>query len=236
MRATFHIFYNGESSKDVGLSVVSRPTIPVPKREHETIKIEGRDGELHRDKGTYEDIEIKISFNFVSKNPDVWAQDLRKVKKWLHSGNDERLILSDDPEYYYKVKQAVMSDSERKVRRVGSFEISFICEAYMYRIDGQDEKEIGDYLYNPYMKAQPVYKIYGSGTITIEVNGNQVTAEVDGQLNIDTKLGICYNAANEISNASLTGEYEGLYLEEGDNTFNYTAGFSVVLVPNWREL
>lgn len=236
MRATFHIFYNGESCKDVGLSVVSRPAIPIPEREHDIIKVEGRDGELHKDKGTYKDIEIKISFNFVSKNPDVWAQDLRKVKKWLCSRKDERLILSDDPEYYYKVKQAVMSDTKRKARRVGSFEISFICDAYMYRIDGQDEKEIGDYLYNPYMKAQPVYKIYGSGTITLEVNGNQVTAEVDGQLNIDTKLGICYNAANEISNASLAGEYRGLYLEEGDNNFMYSEGFRIVLIPNWREL
>lgn len=49
MRATFHIFYNGESCKDVGLSVISRPTIPVPEREYDTIKVEGRDGELHRD-------------------------------------------------------------------------------------------------------------------------------------------------------------------------------------------
>ncbi len=236
MRATFHIFYNGESCKDVGLSVVSRPKIPIPEREHDTIKVEGRDGELHRDKGTYKDIEINISFNFVSKNPDVWAQDLRKVKKWLRSGKDERLILSDDPEYYYKVKKAVMSDTERKAKRVGNFEISFTCDPYMYRIDGQDEKQIGDYLYNPYMEAQPVYKIYGSGTITLEVNGNQVTAEVERQLNIDTKLEICYNAANEISNASLTGKYEGLYLEEGDNNFKYTEGFKVVLVPNWREL
>lgn len=56
MRATFHIFYNGESCKDVGLSVISRPTIPVPEREYDTIKVEGRDGELHRDKKTYKDI------------------------------------------------------------------------------------------------------------------------------------------------------------------------------------
>lgn len=55
MRATFHIFYNGESCKDVGLSVISRPTIPVPEREYDTIKVEGRDGELHRDKKTYKD-------------------------------------------------------------------------------------------------------------------------------------------------------------------------------------
>ena len=236
MRATFHIFYNGESCKDVGLSVTSRPTIPIPEREHETIKVEGRDGELHRDKGTYKDIEITIEFNFVSKNPDIWAQDLRKVKKWLYSGKDERLILSDDPEYFYKVKQAIMSDSERKVRRVGKFEITFTCDAYMYRIDGQEEKEIAGYLYNPYMRTQPLYKIYGNGEIVLEVNGNRVTAEVNGQLNIDTKLEICYNAANEISNASLSGKYEGLYLEEGENTFNFTEGFRVVLVPNWREL
>lgn len=236
MRATFHIFYNGESCKDVGLSVVSRPTIPIPKREQETIKVEGRDGELHRDKGTYEDIEIKINFNFVSKNADIWAQDLRKVKKWLYSGKDERLILSDDPEYYYKVKRSVMSDSERKARRIGSFDISFTCEPYMYRIDGQEEKQVAEYLYNPYMKTQPVYEIFGKGEIALEVNGNQVKAKVDRQLNIDTKLGICYNTANEISNASLTGEYEGLYLKEGDNTFNYTEGFRVVIIPNWREL
>ena len=56
------------------------------------------------------------------------------------------------------------------------------------------------------------------------------------QLNIDTKLEICYNAANEIRNAALTGKYEGLYLQEGDNNFKYTEGFKVVLVPNWREL
>ena len=86
------------------------------------------------------------------------------------------------------------------------------------------------------MRTQPVYKIYGNGEITLEVNGNRVTADVSGQLNIDTKLGICYNAANEISNASLTGEYEGLYLEEGENIFIYSEGFRVVLVPNWREL
>lgn len=236
MRATFNIFYNGESCKDVGLSVISRPTIPVPEREYDTIKVEGRDGELHRDKKTYKDIEIPISFNFVSKTPDVWAQDLRKVKKWLYSGKDNRLILSDDPEYYYKVKKAVMSDTERTAKRKGKFEIVFTCESYMYRVDGQDEKEIGEYLYNPYMESQPVYKIYGSGEITLEVNGNQVTAEVTEQLNIDTKLEICYNAANEISNAALTGKYEGLYLKEGDNNFKYTEGFKVALVPNWREL
>ena len=236
MRATFPIFYNGESCKDVGLSVVSRPTIPVPEREYDTIKVEGRDGELHRDKKTYKDIEIPIEFNFVSKTPDVWAQDLRKVKKWLYSGKDKRLIFSDDPEYYYKVKKAVMGDTERTAKRKGKFEIVFTCESYMYRVDGQDEKEIGEYLYNPYMESQPVYKIYGNGEITLEVNGNQVTAEVTEQLNIDTKLEICYNAANEISNAALTGKYEGLYLKEGDNNFKYTEGFKVVLVPNWREL
>ena len=228
--------YNGESCKDVGLSVVSRPTIPVPEREYDTIKVEGRDGELHRDKKTYKDIEIPIEFNFVSKTPDVWAQDLRKVKKWLYSGKDKRLIFSDDPEYYYKVKKAVMGDTERTAKRKGKFEIVFTCESYMYRVDGQDEKEIGEYLYNPYMESQPVYKIYGNGEITLEVNGNQVTAEVTEQLNIDTKLEICYNAANEISNAALTGKYEGLYLKEGDNNFKYTEGFKVVLVPNWREL
>lgn len=110
MRATFHIFYNGESSKDVGLSVVSRPTIPVPKREYETIKIEGRDGELYRDKGTYEDIEIKISFNFVSKNPDVWAQALEEFRKMLES-NDSLY------DYVYDTLTVAEEDTEEDILR-----------------------------------------------------------------------------------------------------------------------
>ena len=80
MRATFHIFYNGESCKDVGLSVVSRPTIPVPEREYDTIKVEGRDGELHRDKKTYKDIEIPIEFNFVS-NAGCMGAGLKESQK-----------------------------------------------------------------------------------------------------------------------------------------------------------
>lgn len=34
-----------------------------------------------------------------------------------------------------------MGDTERTAKRKGKFEIVFTCESYMYRVDGQDEKE-----------------------------------------------------------------------------------------------
>ncbi|MFA9375750.1 MAG: distal tail protein Dit [Lachnotalea sp.] len=236
MRSNFHIWFNGQSCKDVGLSLVSRPTIPTPEREYEVIKVEGRDGELHKDKKTYKDIEINIKFNFVSKNPNTWAEELRKVKKWLYCKEDSRLILSDDPEYYYTVKKVIMSDTERSARRKGEFTIAFTCEAYMFRIDGQEEKKLNERLYNPYAETQPIYVIEGSGIVTLEVNGNTVKASVKDTLFIDTKLSICYTTEGTLNNAALNGEYESLYLLEGDNSFIFTEGFTVTLIPNWREL
>lgn len=234
-RNSFFVIYNGQMNTEFNVSVRYRPNMPTPAREYETIKVEGRDGELYEDKGTYADIEIGIDFNFKAE-PDEWQERFRKIKKWLYGESDRRLIMSDDREYFYNVKRVQIETAERVIKRIGRFTAKFTCEPYAYLAAGNTIMQLESKLVNQFETAYPTYYIYGSGEIELTVNGNTVTAVVDGSLTIDTKLGLCYNAGKAIENTALSGDYDNLTLPEGTNTFEYTAGFEVRIKPNWRSI
>lgn len=234
-RNNFFIIYNGKMNTEFDVSVRYRPDMPTPAREYETFKVEGRDGELYEDKGTYADIEIAIDFNFKAE-PDRWQERFRKIKKWLYGEIDRRLIMSDDREYFYNVKRVQIETAERAIKRIGRFTVIFTCEPYAYTEDGNMIIHLGETLFNEYEKAYPTYYIYGSGEVELTVNNNTVTATVNGKLTIDTKLGLCYNKAQVIENTALSGDYDTLTLQEGLNTFAHTEGFEVDIKPNWRSI
>ena len=77
----YFLVYNSETNLDVNLLIVARPPKPSPVMEYETIKVPGGKT-LYREKG-YSDIEIPVGFNFISKHPNIWDKDWRKIKRWL---------------------------------------------------------------------------------------------------------------------------------------------------------
>ena len=88
----------------------------------------------------YKDIEVSISFNFVSK-PSEWENDFRRIKRWINSGS-EILKFSDDLEVCYKVKRVRIDTPERVLKRLGKFTVIFACSPYVYFSDGMEEKRI----------------------------------------------------------------------------------------------
>ena len=236
MRATYHIFYNNESNLDYKCSIIRRPNIPTPVKDIEAIKIEGRDGELHKDKGTYGDIPISFDFNFVCE-PNEFTDKLRKIRKWLFGKEDMKLIMSDDPEFYYKVKKVTMGDVTRSLKRKGQFNVTFKVEAYSYRSDGLIEKTLsGTALYNPYEPTYPTYRIMGNGECTLSVNGKNITATVEDELTILSEAELCYDEGKNIVNSSIAGEYDDLILQSGDNEIIVSEGFELIIIPNWRTI
>lgn len=233
MKGLYFTMYNNIRDRDAGVKPVSRPDIPTANEKTEEVEMAGRDGKYYRSKGTLEDIEIEIEYNFVSKNADDWAEDLRRVKKWLRPGNG-KLVFSDDIGYLYKVKKIKIGTSERIAKRIGRFKVTFVCEGYMYLAEGQDFRVLGNKLYNAFEISKPIYEITGEGTCTIEVNGVRNTVDVGGKITINTELGICYTALKETANRRLTGYYEDMFLREGENIFSITKGFIVKIIPNWR--
>lgn len=234
MNGVYFTIYNNIRDRDAGVKPVSRPNIPTAEEEVETIQIAGRDGNLYRKKGTVKDISIEITYNFMSEDAENWAEDFRSIKRRFLKQSAGELMLSDDPGYFYKVKNIEIGTNERLAKRIGKFTVTFTCEGYMYLTEGKESRALPDTLYNAFEVSKPVYEITGDGLCTLNVNGTELTANVGGKLLIDTELQLCYTAVKETANRRLTGYYEDLYLKEGENTFNVSPEFTVKIKPNWR--
>lgn len=235
MHNKYFIIYNEQTNLDFGVSVVTRPSKPSPIMEYEEKDVSGRDGKLYIEKG-YRDIEISVSFNFISKNNNNWDKDFRAIKRWLLSKSDNKLKFSDDLEVFYKVNKIAIDTPERVLKRIGRFNVTFTCQPYTYFEDGLNEINLPSKIYNDNCISKPIYKVAGEGVLNLTVNGNKIKANVGQNLTIDTELGLCYRTDGTINNIALTGYYEDMYLIEGDNIFSYTGNFDIKIIPNWRYI
>lgn len=230
----YYIQRNGKTNLDINLYVKERPRIPSPEYKYDKQEIPGRDGELYTEYETVEDITIPVILKFHC-NPSKWQDMFRKAKRWLLSKIDNMLILSDDINYFYKVKHITINESEREVKEFGEFTVNFICEGCQYSIEGQKEITASN-LYNDGYITHPIYKVEGEGECTLTVNGKAVKANVGQNLTIDTDRMLAYRTDGTMQNTSLTGDYEDLYLIEGENKVSITSGFVLKIIPNWRYL
>lgn len=225
----YFIIYNDKTNLDVNLLIASKPYKPSPVMEYEEIKVPGGKT-LYREKG-YNDIEIPISFNFMSKYS--WDKDFRIIKEWLLSKVNSKLKFSDDLEVFYRVNKVTIDTPERSIKKIGKFNAIFTCEPYVY-ID-ENERGLSSFLCNNYLISKPVYRILGEGYLTLNINNNVIKANIGQELIIDTDKGLCYREGI-VDNVALEGRYEDMYLLEGENTFSWTEGFEIYITPNLRCL
>lgn len=225
----YFIVYNEKTNLDVNLLVASRPSKPSPIMQYEEVKVPGGKT-LYREKG-YGDIDITVSFNFMSKYS--WDKDFRLIKSWLLGKVNNKLKFSDDLEVFYKVNKVTIDTPERLMKKIGKFNVTFTCEPYVYIDEG--ERELNSILYNNYLISKPLYRIVGEGYLNLTINNTTIKANVGQELIIDTDKGLCYRQGI-VNNVALTGKYEDMYLLEGKNTFSWTNGFKVYILPNWRCL
>ena len=230
----FDIEYAGSTGKEKGIIVTRRPDIPSPVEIVESYRVPGRDGELIAHTGTYEDIEIEISFGFRSPK-DQWAERFRQCRKWLLAPGENRLQFSDDPDFFRLVKYIEMDEAERSLKKYGEFSVIFTCSPYQFAYEGELEVPAAD-LYNNYDLSRPIFYIQGEGVCRIAVNGKEVSINVGQNATIDTDLMIAYRNDKTIVNADTSGDYDWLWLRPGLNTITATAGFLVTLKPRWRSL
>jgi predicted phage tail component-like protein len=230
---SYDITFKEQRASHHGLLVVRRPDIPIPTKQVETTAIAGRDGVLVSDISRYEPIEIEVTFNFLT-SPEKWNEHLRMVKAWAQGRG--RLSMSDDETYYYKVLYTKTDIAERTSRKIGTLGVVFVCDPYQYRKDGDIAYTPEQCAFNGYDVCHPAYIIEGDGTCTLTVNGNSVQVSVDDKVTIDSDLMIAFDADGSVANTSTIGNYEGLYLQPGDNEIQITDSFTLSIIPRWRHI
>ena len=69
----------------------------------------------------------------------------------------------------------------------------------------------------------------------LTVNGKTMTADVGQNITIDTDRELAYRK-DKLSNTAVSGKYDDLYLQAGENEITITEGCDLNIIPNWRCL
>ncbi|MBO3393958.1 phage tail protein [Clostridium perfringens] len=219
--------------QDIGVSIVRRSPAVLANKNINIINRNGGDGDLYEDLGGRKDIIIPVECNFVSDNPkDVF----RRVKHWLNNIEDNKLIFTDDPRWFYKVVNIEIGTMEVKFKRKGEFIINFTCRGWQYSLDGDEFLEIENntMLYNEYDLAKPLLYLEGNGEIAITINNNKFKVMVKDYLYIDSELEIAYREKTDCLNID-DGDYP--VLTYGENNISFTGNVNKVEIkPRWREV
>lgn len=228
----FYMTYNGTTNADHGLAVTTRPSIPAPQKRASLITVPGRDGALIETDGAFDPIQIDIALNYTGTN---LGDKFRAAKAWLQGSGE--LSFSDDSAVFYRVLAMTVSANNRRALYGADLTATAICDPYTYYTSGKTEITLASTITNNYAVAKPVYKITGTGTCVLKVNGNSLTCIVASNMTIDTDLMLAYKSDGTMQNSQTSGAtFEDLWLVPGANTLSRTTGFTVKIAPNWRAL
>lgn len=225
--------FNGEASLSHGIYVEKRPDIPAPKEKVEYISLPGRAEKLCRHTGEFENVELKIECSFKT-HKEKWYEKVCAIRGWLQGCGE--LSLQDSAEIFWKVKAVKIDGVERKLKKYGFFKVVFTCSPFLYLKEGKEWKNMAAAVKNPGTVCHPVYKIEGEGMCILTVNGNSLSVNVGQNVVVDTERMLAYKNDGTMQNTRIMGDYEALWLKNGDNTFKITSGFNVSVMPNWRYI
>lgn len=234
---SYTVRYNNISDKSIGCHAVSRPSIPAPVRNTSVIKIPGRDSAYYDTEGFYSDIVIPVTFSFLERDKAKWGERYRAIKHWLLSTPSGELRFSDDEDVHYRVLSTAITTTERLAKTIGTVKAEFTCEGYTYLNSGDAYISLASTIENDYDTCHPIYKITGTGHCVLTVNGKEFALDVNGAVTVDSEKFYSYSThTGLLTNTSVTGDYQDLWLVSGENTLSITSGFTCELMPQWRCL
>ena len=227
------VIINNQNTKTLGFALVGRPSIASAEKKYETTEVEGRDGSLTRFLG-YEDLKFSLNFNILFQS-DI-KQKLREIKGVLAQAGT--LSFDDSPNFYYKIKQAQISETESVIKASGVFSVDFVAEPYEYQ-----KTSLTSYTTKPInlnnqttTTALPIIKVTGTGTVVLNVNGTGITLTgLTSSIVLDSELQEAYAGLTTNMNSNMNGEFPVLKI--GSNSITWTGTVTKVEIdPKWRWL
>lgn len=221
------LIFKGTNTVNLGIRMkeaISKS--PAPPR-YDNITIPGRSGTLTVWDGK--------AYDVVSTIADFTVKDLSRIDDIcsLFSGSGD-LISSAELDKKYIARVKTPSNFSRIIRQWHSFSIEFEMQPFAYESNPQKATftaegaiyNIGTY------EAQPTIKVYGSGNVTVTVNGKDFTVQgVTASAIIDCENMMAYEGQTLLVTA---GEFPTLPL--GKSTITFSGATKIEITPNWRWL
>ena len=219
------LYFNGNRSLNLNLFLENYPSIPITNEEYEEVPIEGRNGKLIINKGTYPDKKIPFTFTILSPRIEI---DFERVYEWLTEIEDNRLIFGRR-DRCYKVKKVIFGDIQKEFRSIGEFDVTFICEPFVQDLEETvHEITTSGYkiYYNGNAPGDTLIKVYGSGNIQLTINGE--TNNVTDYVEIDSDLLQVRNQDGTSKDNDALGDF--ILFTKGENVIFYSGTVTKIIV------
>ena len=224
-----YFIFNDISSKDY-LGIKKLPSIFKAEKDINFIEVEGRDGMLTQDLGSYRS---------VVKTVECIITDLTQIDsicKWLTGGGD--VVFSNEPTRRYKatIKNQIEFTQLVSNHDYHDFIIQFECQPHKYNL----LNDIITLTTSPQTvvnsgraNSKPVIKVFGTGAIALTINGNVVSlTNVSEYVTLDSEMMDCYKGT-QLMNNYMSGDFPELI--PGNNIISWIGTVtSIEIIPNFR--
>ena len=223
-----NFIFNGIDSNDY-LIVNKLPSIFKASKDIQKIEIDGRDGFLTQDNGSYKSIIKPVECSL--RNLD----NIDYICSWLTgSGN---VIFSNEPDKVYKAIIINQIEFSKILREFHSFIIQFECQPHKYSIDNNIiTLDAPQTVFNPStVNSKPIIKLYGTGDVNLIINENIINlTNVSEYVTIDSDIQDAFKDTLPKNN-DMAGEFPEFIA--GTNYINWSGTVTKIeITPNWRYL
>ena len=222
------LYFNNNTSINLNLFLENYPSVPVANEEYDEQPVEGRNGTLFINKGTYPNVVVPFVFSIRSEELEL---DFDKVYEWLTEITDNRLIFGRN-DRCYKVKKIIFGNLQKEFRSIGAFSVDFICEPFKADLDPiiyEITSSGFTFEYFGNAPAESLIKIYGTGNVQITINGETMEIlSIDDYVEIDSKLMQVRNLDLTSKDDDTSGNF--ILFEKGTNSVNYTGTVTKIIV------
>lgn len=229
-----YLIYNGESSADYDLLVGAQNTFNAPKRSVTKYTIPGRNGDLIKDNGCFEN--ISVPYTVVCKSGFENLAD--SISAWLKSPTSYcRLEDSHHPEYY---RMGLVTDAitytTGALNHSAKATVTFDCKPQKWLTEGERVEKFtsAGTIFNPTKFAsKPLIKVYGNGQSTLKIGDYSMSLNLQAYVTIDSELMDC-TRGNMNMNGSVVFASGFPELKSGMNLITFTGGItSIEITGRW---
>ena len=221
------LIFNNICSEELGIIVVEGPPEVLAQEEYEEISIEGRNGTLIENKGTFPNVEKSFILTTIDLDQDIDLM-IEKIKIWLFNIKDNKLLYAIPNRYNIVKKVVIEEDIKTTFEEYGDFKIKFLCEPFYYDLLEKNITitEKGTKFYNKGdFNSNPKIVIYGTGDLQLTINDTTVQINnVDERVLLDSKLFLCLDKDNNNKSIDMIGNFPTLDI--GENTITWVGNIT----------
>lgn len=241
--------FRGRKSNELNMRIKNGIEFVIPESVLDFQSVDGRSSDIIFDKNKFKDIEKSFAVRLFKQKDSNIATQLRNIAGWLYVSKEySPLVFSEYGDYYYKAVCYASTTAADNKREWLDIEFTFKCQAFMFRLDGEDERDIqsGSALTNPEPFESLPLITFNKTTSTVDstlyINGEQYTIAKEagtGIITIDSETGIAYKegGVNVSKYCLISGAgYHPITLQPGRNEISYNNMDQVKIKPRWRNL